>query len=107
MSIFGDGNRLTNTALEQLDEKADMIQCECPTHLIEILRKVREFGAYTNSCIKKFPEDANTHKWLYGAAQNIDTLLSGTIAQLARHEGFINENNEFTERPVKPTDHKL
>jgi hypothetical protein len=103
MPIFEEGNRLSTHALEQLSAHADMIQCECPTHLISILRQVRAFAAYTNDCIEKYPADAKTHKWLFSSAQNLDSLISSTIAQLARFEGFINEQNEFTERKKPAT----
>jgi hypothetical protein len=101
VAIFEDGNRLTGEALTTLREHADMIQCECPTHLIDILEKIREFKSYTHSCIEKFPADAKTHAWLYESAQNLDSLLSGTIAQLARFEGFIDDQNQFTARKPK------
>ena len=99
MSIFDQGNRLTPSAIEELSKHADMVECECPTHLIAILAKVREFADYTNGCITRFPKDAKTHAWLLQSANNLDGLLSGTIAQLARFEGFIDANNEFTARP--------
>lgn len=98
MSIFGDGNRLTQEALVQLKENADMVACECPTHLIDILAKIRDFKTYTQSCIVAHPTDAKTHQWLYESAQNLDSLLSSTIAQLARFEGFIDHENNFVPR---------
>ncbi|MBC7467370.1 MAG: hypothetical protein H7256_15375 [Bdellovibrio sp.] len=98
MTIYGEGNRLTNEAILQLGEHTDMIECECPTHLIAILKKIRAFSEYSQTCIEKFPKDEKMHKWLLSASLNLDTLLSGTIGQLARHEGFINESNEFVAR---------
>lgn len=98
MSVFKEGNRLTTESLQQLTQHADMIECQCPTHLIDILNKIRAFSDYTTECIQKYPNDQATHKWLAGAALNLDTLLSTTIVQLARHEGFIDENNNFISR---------
>jgi hypothetical protein len=99
VSIFGDGSRLTEEAVAELGKHADMIECECPTYLLDILEKVRKFSVYTESCIQRFPKDEKTHKWLLQSAQNLNTKLSATIAQLARLEGFIDDQNQFVDRP--------
>jgi len=96
--LVEDGNQISEEAVKKLREHADMIECECPTKLMEILDKVREFTEYTTECIEKYPEDRDTHKWLKSSSMNLDQLLSTTIVQLARFEGFINENNEIVDR---------
>lgn len=103
MKMFEEGNRLTTEALDLIRLHADMIDCECPTHLIEILTKVRAFTEYTKGCIKKFPDDKKTHEWLLGCSENLDSMLSATITQLARFEGFIDGENKFVARDVKNT----
>jgi len=93
-----DGSQISEDAVKELEKHADMIECQCPNKLIDILQKVREFEEYTEECIEKYPEDRDTHKWLKSSAINIDQLLSTTIIQLARFEGFIDANNEFVDR---------
>ena len=93
-----DGSQISEDAVKELEKHADMIECQCPNKLIEILQKVRDFEKYTEDCIEKYPEDRDTHKWLKSSAINIDQLLSTTIIQLARFEGFIDANNEFVNR---------
>lgn len=93
-----DGNQISEDAVNELEKHADMIECQCPSKLIEILEKVREFTKYTDECIEKYPEDRDTHKWLKSSAINIDQLLSTTIIQLARFEGFIDEENKIVDR---------
>lgn len=93
-----DGSQLSEEALNELDKHADMIECECPSQLMGILDKVREFTEYTDQCIEKYPEDKATHKWLKSSALNLDQLISTTLIQLARIEGFINEDNEIVDR---------
>ena len=95
--IFDNGY-LTDVALKELEKHVDMIDCECPTYLIRILNQVREFNDYTTECIKKYPKDVATHMWLQTSAKNIDAMLSNTIVQLARMEGFIDEKNDFVNR---------
>lgn len=92
------GGRLTARAVEILKLNSDMIECECPSKLLEILDMIRAFNSYTTECIIKYPADANTHKWLKTAAENLDSLLCNTVIQLARMEGFVDENNELTSR---------
>jgi len=93
-----DGSQISEDAIQELEKHADMIECQCPSKLIEILQKVREFTDYTTECIEKYPEDRDTHKWLRSSSINIDQLLSTTIIQLARFEGFIDEENRIVER---------
>jgi hypothetical protein len=97
-----DNGCITKEALDTLQKYTDLIECECPTHLMAILEQVRQFQAYTHSCIEKFPKDAPTHKWLYSASRNVDALLSNTIVQLARMEGFIDSQNQFVPRAQVP-----
>ncbi|RYZ84979.1 MAG: hypothetical protein EOP06_17075 [Proteobacteria bacterium] len=89
---------ITENALLELKLYSDLIECECPSHLMAILEEVRKFQAYTSECIDKYPKDANTHRWLDAAAKNVDALLSSTIVQLARMEGFISAENKFNPR---------
>ena len=93
-----DVNQISAEAVMELEKHADMIECQCPNKLVGILQHVREFTDYTDECIEKYPEDSDTHKWLKSSAINIDQLLSTTIIQLARLEGFIDENNQFVDR---------
>ncbi|MFO7848246.1 MAG: hypothetical protein R6V27_16890 [Balneolaceae bacterium] len=93
-----DGNQISKEAVTELEKHADMIECQCPQKLIDILQMVREFEEYTEECIEKYPEDRDTHKWLKSSAINIDQLLSTTIIQLARFEGFIDEENRIVDR---------
>lgn len=100
--MLSNGGRLSQTELDDLKKYSDLIECECPSHLMDILAKVREFEAYTSECLVKFPKDANTHRWLQKAAVNIDLLLSNTIVQLARMEGFVDDENRFVPRANVP-----
>ncbi len=85
-----DGLQISNEAAEELRRHADMIECQCPNKLLDILDVVRDFTRYTEDCIDKYPEDRDVHKWLKSSSINLDQLLSTTLVQLARYEGFIN-----------------
>lgn len=93
-----DGNQLSSEAMDELRKHADMIECQCPSRLLQLLEQVRDFTEYTSGCIEKYPDDAPTHRWLRSSSMNIDQLLSTTLIQLARIEGFINEENKIVSR---------
>ena len=98
MTLIAANGCLTPEASIELAGYADLIECECPHHLLQILSQLRDFESYTASCITKFPKDAPTHKWLASSAINIDKMLSTTIIQLARREGFVDEDNNLIPR---------
>ncbi|HBQ60660.1 MAG TPA: hypothetical protein DD671_13835 [Balneolaceae bacterium] len=93
-----DGTQVSEEAAKELRKHADMIECQCPNKLLDILEVVRDFERYTENCIEKYPEDRDTHKWLKSSAINLDQLLSTTLIQLARIEGFIDEENKIVDR---------
>ncbi|KAB8031013.1 hypothetical protein [Fluviispira multicolorata] len=96
--IFEDG-RLTEESILLLSNNSDMIECKCPEKLLKILTSIREFKNYTENCIQLYPDDKKTHEWLTTSANNLDRLLSSTLLQLARLEGFIDEDNNIKKRP--------
>lgn len=88
-------------------EAADVIACECPVYLVQLLREVRKFRRYTNDCIEQFPSDVATHNWLCSRAAQIELLLSQTIVEFLHKEKLIDERNnqlslnELSERSRK------
>jgi len=90
--------RLSEDSVTLLRQYSDMLECQCPGKLLEILDEIRNFNRYTTACIEQFPADAKTHQWLQTAALNLDSLLCGTIIQLARLEGFVNDQNQLAPR---------
>jgi hypothetical protein len=70
--------------------------CECPHHLVDLLESAEKFTAYQKKCLIEKPQDEHIHNWLKATSINIEHLISSTILTLARLEGLIDENNEFT-----------
>lgn len=93
-----EDGRLSPASIALLKQYSDMLECQCPGKLLGILDSIREFTTYTAACIDQYPDDARTHQWLQTASLNLDKLLCGTIIQLARMEGFVNEANELSPR---------
>lgn len=99
--FLDDQNLLTEHATEELVRRAAILQCECPRHLVDILRSIREFQTYEKNCKVNSPKDADTHDWLYQSAINLDRMLSQTIIQLARLENMIDDQNQIIDHPKK------
>lgn len=97
-SLLDQNGKLTLDTINKLKENADMLECQCPTKLLEIIESINKFESYTDDCILKYPNDKTTHEWLKYSAININKLLSSTLLQLARLEGFLTEDNKIKKR---------
>ena len=77
-----------------ISEAADVIACQCPGYLVQLIQQVRKFRHYTSDCMERFPEDAETHEWLSDRASQLESLLSQTIIELMQKEDLIDEQNQ-------------
>ena len=82
---------LSDDDLVEICQAAEVIACECPGYLARLVKQVRQFRHYTYGCIKPFPEDAETHRWLAEQAQLVEDLIYQTMLQLMQREGLIDE----------------
>lgn len=86
---------LSDEALLDICRAAEVIACECPGYIARILRQVRTFQRYTQSCIEQFPEDTETHLWLVSQAEQVERLLLATVIELMHREQLIGESGEL------------
>lgn len=86
---------LPNEQLHLITETVGILACECPSYLVQLLQKVREFRRYTHNCIEMFPEQQATHQWLNEQAIHMESLLSATILDLLRQEDLLDEHNQL------------
>lgn len=94
--MFDKRGILTPEAIREFEKRALHVSCECPEHLLNILQSVKNFTQYQENCLVEKPSDITTHEWLKSTSLNIEHLLSGTIVNLARMEGLLDEDNNFT-----------
>lgn len=99
--MFDEKGILTQEAIKEFKKRGSDVSCECPEHLVNILKSVKDFTLYQEKCLIEKPSDELTHQWLKATSMNIEHLLSGTIVNLARMEGLIDENNDFTDLEKK------
>ncbi|MBL1174297.1 hypothetical protein [Pantanalinema sp. GBBB05] len=85
----------SDTQLQMICETADVITCECPAHLVELLRKVRRFRRYTASCADLSPEEAETHRWLADQTSRVEKLLSQILFEFMQREELLDEQSQL------------
>lgn len=98
--MFDEKGILTEDAIQEFKKRGSDVSCECPEHLVNILKSVKEFTHYQEKCLIEKPSDELTHQWLKATSVNMEHLLSGTIISLARMEGLIDENNDFVDLDI-------
>jgi hypothetical protein len=76
-------------------EAADVIACECPSYLVQLLKEVKEFRRYTTECGERFPDSADSHHWLSNRAAQFEKFLSQTIHEFFQKEHLMDENNQI------------
>lgn len=52
---------LTQEAMEKFAKLGNNVSCECPGHLVELLRAVKDFTEYQENCLKEKPRDELVH----------------------------------------------
>lgn len=63
--------------LQTICELSNMIACECPAYLADLLRHVRRFRRYIQiDCLELVPEETGTHAWLSDQILQIEASLS-------------------------------
>lgn len=85
----------SDAQLQIICETANIIACECPAQLVDLLRKIREFRHYTIDCIELAPEEAEIHYWLSDEIIQVETLLSTIIVEFMRREDLFDEQQQL------------
>lgn len=74
--------------LARLGELPTRVQCECPTHLADLLAKLNAFEQYSLDCEHRNEADAALHGRLYAAAAHCRELLEHALHEVLQHEGI-------------------
>ena len=95
LKLYDKRGILTDEAMEQFEKRGSSVPCECPEHLVALLRQAKEFTKYQQDCLLNDPSDKIVHEWLKTSSINLEHLISSTIVTLARMEGMLDDNNEM------------
>lgn len=80
--------RFSDDALASITRASNVLQCECPRHLAELLLITGSFERYSAQCASRNEADAQLHRDLEHAAGLARTVLEAAMERLARAEGL-------------------
>lgn len=75
-------------ALSELASASTTVFCECPRHLVELLRSLGSFEQYSAECENRGPNDAALHRDLRQTAGHARVLLEEALMRVALAEGL-------------------
>jgi hypothetical protein len=78
----------SDAALSALTEARSTVDCECPAHLAEIVRRLADFEAYSASCTSASPRDADLHACLARATGHARAIMEKMLARVCEHDGI-------------------
>lgn len=86
---------LSDEQLQVICELANVIACECPAHLVDLLRRVRRFRRYTGEdCLELVPEAAETHHWLSDQILQIEASLVQVLTEFMQREQLLDNHQQ-------------
>lgn len=92
--------QVSDELLLTICESVDVIACECPGYLAKLLREVRKFRRYTQSCIDRYPEDTEVHNWLSDQTGEVERLLCQTIVEFLQKEALLDPDGQLNLRQL-------
>jgi DNA-binding transcriptional MerR regulator len=74
--------------LLQLAEASPVIECECPRHLISLIRNLTAFEIYSANCESRSPQDAALHHFLHAQTSQARATVESALLRLMEIEGI-------------------
>ena len=69
-------------------EKANVVGCECPRHLVGIIKKLVEFEIYSKECENLDDKDEKLHKYLGNISSQSRFLMEQALAYVVEHDSL-------------------
>ena len=80
--------RFDEATLARLANAPTSVACECPRHLVELVRSLGAFERYSAECGGRNPADAHLHRELQRSASTARAMMEEALAQLAAADGL-------------------
>ena len=80
--------KLDNASLEALAHASSSIECECPKHLVDLIRSLNSFEIYSEQCSARSEADALLHQDLQQTAARARAMLEQAVIRVAMLEGL-------------------
>lgn len=80
--------RFTETELDRLASVSTDIECECPHHLVSLVRYLRAFEKYSADCENRNEADATLHAFLHDETCRATQIIEHALQHLIEFEGI-------------------
>jgi len=80
--------RYTDQQIAQLAAISTSIDCECPTHVAQLLSSINAFERYSAECSDSDPVQRELHRYLEQVAATARGLFEDAVGRVAEVEGF-------------------
>ena len=80
--------RFDDPSLTRIARALTTLYCECPRHLVDLLRSLGTFERYSAECANRSPSDAVLHRYLQRVAGSARVMFEDALVRVARAEGL-------------------
>jgi DNA-binding transcriptional MerR regulator len=81
--------RFADTELIQIEGASPSVRCECPHHLVDLLRSLNAFERYSAECEDRNVDDAALHAYLHAATAHARAVMESALARVVAAEGIM------------------
>ena len=85
--------RFDSDALNQIAQAASSVKCECPRHLVDLIRAMLSFENYSDSCEKRNINDALLHSRLKALAGQARSLIEQGLSEVVVADRLLDDEN--------------
>lgn len=75
--------------LARLANASSTVECECPSHLVDLVISLNAFEAYSAACENRNDKDAAIHAYLHATTAKVRATLEDALERVARSEGLL------------------
>ncbi|MGB5208924.1 MAG: MerR family transcriptional regulator [Gammaproteobacteria bacterium] len=80
--------RLSIQALQRLARVSTAVECECPHHLVDLVRNLTAFEIYSRQCRNRNEQDAALHAYLHVTTARARAMIEDALIRTAEAEGI-------------------
>jgi hypothetical protein len=81
--------RFSAADLARLRQVQGTVNCECPTHIVDLVTSLSAFESYSAQCENRNPEDAALHAALHRTTARARALMEDALTRVAKAEGLL------------------
>ncbi len=81
--------QLSAQALQRLARVTTTVECECPHHLVDLVRNLTAFEVYSRQCRNRNEQDAALHAYLHVTTARARAMIEDALIRTAAAEGIV------------------